>query len=164
MGSGSTNQLFGYVTLPSECKSKRIWLADCIYPVSLKIASQISESDPLTFHRAQRALTINVLRGEVGRAFWGIRWAENERPSIRGGNRLNTRSHEGTEHTYRQNRDPDCQLCIQLFHCRAPFWDLRFSCSAHPSQVTLVVHPSFQNPHIRLPRARARILRRKIRG
>ena len=47
-------------------------------------------------------------------------WAQNERAPVCGGNGLNACSDERTYHPYGQNRDPDCQLCIHLYHCLAP--------------------------------------------
>jgi len=51
--------------------------------------------------------------------------AKHQRPSVRGRNRLNARCHEGSYHSYRQNRDPDRQLRIHHWlHCLAPCpWD-----------------------------------------
>lgn len=47
-------------------------------------------------------------------------WAQNERAPVCGGNGLNACPDERTYHPYGQNRDPNCQLCIDLYHCLAP--------------------------------------------
>ena len=85
-------------------------------------------------------------------------WAQNERAPVCGGNGLNACCDEGTYHPYGQNRDPDCQLCIHLYHCLAPCsWGFCFSCSGRPSQVTLVMQAGYQTRRIGPPRADPRI-------
>ncbi len=48
------------------------------------------------------------------------RGAQNNRATVCRGNRLKARCEESAYHSYRQNRNPDCQLCIHFLHCRAP--------------------------------------------
>src|SRR5580692_1421305 len=96
---------------------------------------------PLAFRWRQRSLAGLLCAG-------GTR--EN-RTSIRDGNRLNACCHESAYHSYHQNRDSDCQLCIHLYlHCVAPLGDLGFVslARAYPSQVPLLMQPAYQTGNV----------------
>src|SRR5215472_17252106 len=95
-------------------------MADGLHvPSAKKSRPQMSESAPSTVPSRTTAST-EGLRRERAPAACLLRWANNYWASIRGGNWFEASGHEGTEHNCRQNRNPDCQLCIHLLHCRAP--------------------------------------------
>lgn len=133
-----------------------MWLAGVpIAPVSprLRIQSVRLNQDRLLSSLRSCRLSWLAARRQGTLAFLVARGAQNKRASVCDGNRLKARCDEGAHHSYRKNRNPDCQLCIDFyFHGRAP-WVLGISCSGRPSQVTLVMQAAFQTRGMGRPRA-----------
>jgi hypothetical protein len=126
-GAVSSERSLRYRVRPVTASIKKCgWRGFLQLPSAYRLRTQVFISLRNRLYQSGRVRPVR-LRGRQGRVAAPCRrWAQEYWASVCGGNRLNARCEEGAYHSYRQNRNPDCQLCIHFLHCRAPLgsWDI----------------------------------------
>src|SRR5215472_17252107 len=135
---------------------QRIWLTDCMSRQPRNRDRKCRNPPPLPFRRAQRPQR-KVYVGSVLR-----------QPACFGGQIIiGPPSAAGTGSKLAATKVPSItavRTAILIasfaftFFIVVLLWDLGFSCSADPSQVTLVMHSSLQTSHLVLPHVRVSVL------